>query len=541
MSDRRTPVLLVILDGWGIGRDEPGNAVLLAETPVMDDLVERYPFTTLRCSGEDVGLPAGQMGNSEVGHLNIGAGFIVYQWITRIDRAIADGTFGANPAFQDAFERVRASGGTLHLRGLRGEGGGHAHSRRLLALIGAAGAAGVRRLLVHAFTDGRDTSPTSGRDFIRPVEDRLAQHGCGRVATVSGRYYAMDRDHRWDRTRAAFDAIVHGRGETAPSASEAIEASYARGVTDEFIVPVVIPAPDGSRHRIAPGDEIIFFNFRSDRARQLTEALSVPDFRGFDRGDFSPTAPVTTMTTYDERFPVAVAFPPQDVAHPLARVISDAGLTQFHTAETEKYPHVTFFINGGREEPFPGEDRRLVPSPKVATYDLQPEMSAPEVCDGVVEALQSRNYDFIVVNFANGDMVGHTGVIPAVVKAIETVDSCVGRIVDALREVDGIALITADHGNAEEEIDPETGGPMTAHTTNPVPCILVAPDDHPLRHVTLRDDGVLSAIAPTMLDMMGIPPHPDMTQPSLIVRHASAATPVARAGGVATRAHARKG
>jgi 2,3-bisphosphoglycerate-independent phosphoglycerate mutase len=518
MSERRTPVLLAILDGWGIGRDEPGNAILLANTPVMNGMMASYPCTTLRCSGEDVGLPAGQMGNSEVGHLNIGAGFIVYQWITRIDRAIGDGTFAANEAFQAAFSRVVASDGALHLMGLIGEGGVHAHTRHLLAMIDAAVAAGVTKLLVHAFTDGRDTSPTSAIDFVKPIEASLTAHGAGRVATVSGRYYAMDRDHRWERTRRAFDAIVHAEGNVATSAEEAIHASYADDVTDEFIVPTVIPAADGTRHAVKPGDEIIFFNFRSDRGRQLTEALSVPDFTGFDRGAFAPVVPVTTMTTYDERLPATVAFPPQDVVHPLARVISDAGKTQFHTAETEKYPHVTFFLNGGREEPCPGEDRRLVPSPKVATYDLQPEMSAPAVCDGVVEAILSGAYDFIIVNFANGDMVGHTGVIPAVVKAIETVDTCMGRILEALRDVSGYAIVTADHGNAEEEIDRETGGPMTAHTTNPVPCILIAPEDSPLRHARLRGDGILSALAPTVLDLMGIPPHPDMTQRSLIER-----------------------
>jgi 2,3-bisphosphoglycerate-independent phosphoglycerate mutase len=521
MSERRIPVLLAILDGWGIGRDEPGNAILQADTPVMDALMASYPCTTLRCSGEDVGLPAGQMGNSEVGHLNIGAGFVVYQWITRIDRAIADGTFAVNEAFQAAFSRVRASGGSLHLLGLIGEGGVHAHTRHLLALIDAAVAARVTKLLVHAFTDGRDTSPTSGLDFIKPIEAALAAHGVGRVATVSGRYYAMDRDHRWERTRQAFDAIVHAEGKVAPSAGEAISASYAADITDEFVVPTVIPAADGTRHTVARGDEIIFFNFRSDRGRQLTEALSVTDFAGFDRGDFAPVVPVTTMTTYEERLPATAAFPPQDVVHPLARVISDAGKTQFHTAETEKYPHVTFFLNGGREDPFPGEDRRLIPSPKVATYDLQPEMSAPAVCDGVVEAIRSGAYDFIIVNFANGDMVGHTGVIPAVVTAIETVDACMGRILKALKDAHGFALVTADHGNAEEEIDRVTGGPMTAHTTNPVPCILIAPDDSPLRHANLRRDGILSALAPTVLDLLGIPPHPDMTQQSLVARTAS--------------------
>jgi 2,3-bisphosphoglycerate-independent phosphoglycerate mutase len=517
MSVQRTPILLAILDGWGNGRDEPGNAILQADTPTMDRLLKTFPNATLRTSGEDVGLPAGQMGNSEVGHLNIGAGFIVYQWITRIDHAIADASFAANQAFTAAFERVKASHGTLHLMGLIGDGGVHAHTRHLLALIDAAKVAGVGDLLVHAFTDGRDTSPTSGRHYLTQVENKLIHAGIGRIASVSGRYYAMDRDHRWERTKLAYDAIARAEGPQATSAVTAIDTFYSLDVTDEFIVPTVIPAADGSTHTVAAGDEIIFFNFRSDRGRQLTEALSLPDFSGFDRGDFAPVVPITTMTTYDERLPAIVAFPPQDVVYPLAQVISNAGKTQFHTAETEKYPHVTYFLNGGREEPYPGEDRRMVPSPKVATYDLQPEMSAPEVCRGVVDAIRSGRYDLVIVNFANGDMVGHTGVIPAAVTAIETVDRCLAEILLALRAAGGIGLITADHGNAEEMIDIETGGPMTAHTTNPVPVVLVAPDDHPLRGASLRRDGVLSAIAPTILNLMDIAPHPDMTQKTLIV------------------------
>lgn len=516
MTESRRPVLLAILDGWGIGRDEPGNAILRANTPVMDNLIATYPNATLRTSGEDVGLPAGQMGNSEVGHLNIGAGFIVYQWITRLDRAIADRTFNRNAAFSVAFERVKSNGGTLHLMGLMGEGGVHAHTRHLLALIDAAEEHGVRKILVHAFTDGRDTSPTSAAEFILPIETRLATMPEARVATVIGRYYAMDRDHRWERTQKAFDAIAHAIGTPAASAHEAIRQSYDAGVTDEFINPAVILDPDGNRHTVGEHDEFIFWNFRSDRGRQLSQALTTVEFGSFDRGGYTPDHPMTTMTTYEESLPVTVAFPSEDVEFPLARAVSEAGKTQFHTAETEKYPHVTFFINGGREEPFPGESRRLVPSPKVATYDLQPEMSAPEVCDGVVEAIESGQYDVIIVNFANGDMVGHTGVIPAVIKAIETVDACVGRIVEALTAAGGIGIFTADHGNAEEEIDIETGGPMTAHTTNPVPLILVAADDHPYRHATLRTDGVLSALAPTVLQLAGVPIPEAMTQQSLI-------------------------
>lgn len=517
MTEPRKPVLLAILDGWGIGRDEPGNAILRADTPVMDSLLEKFPNATLLTSGENVGLPDGQMGNSEVGHLNIGAGFVVYQWITRLDRAIADKTFNSNPALTAAFNRVKENASTLHLLGLIGEGGVHAHTRHLLALIDAAEEQGVRRILIHAFTDGRDTSPTSAVEFILPIESRLATMPEARVATIIGRYYAMDRDHRWERTKQAFDAIAHAEGDPATSARQAIIRSYENGVTDEFIKPAVILNENGDRHSLERNDEYIFCNFRSDRGRQLTQALTLQHFEGFDRGYYDPDQHhMTTMTTYEEGLPVTVAFPPEDVEYPLARVLSDAGKTQFHTAETEKYPHVTFFLNGGREQAFPGEDRRLVPSPKVATYDLQPEMSAPEVCAGVVDAIQSGDYDVIIVNFANGDMVGHTGVVPAVIKAIETVDSCVGRIVDALTRAGGVGIITADHGNAEEEIDRESGGPMTAHTTNPVPLILVAANDHPYRHAILRRDGVLSALAPTVLELAGVPTPGSMTQPSLI-------------------------
>ncbi|MCO5227489.1 MAG: 2,3-bisphosphoglycerate-independent phosphoglycerate mutase [Thermomicrobiales bacterium] len=511
-------MLLAILDGWGIGRDEPGNAVLQANTPNMDRLMSDYPHATLRTSGEDVGLPAGQMGNSEVGHLNIGAGFIVYQWITRIDRAIADGSFAANDVLQGVFNRVIANNAQLHLLGLIGDGGVHAHNRHLVATINAAIEASVNRILVHGFTDGRDTSPTSAIEFIKPIEEAVGRHDGARIATLVGRYYAMDRDHRWEREARAFNLIVHADGTPFTSAADAIQAGYDAGVTDEFMEPSLILDADGHSHSVGPNDEFLFFNFRSDRGRELSELLTSPSFSAFDRGDWNPNHRLTTMTTYDVDLEADVIFPPQDVEYPLARAISEAGKTQYHSAETEKYPHVTFFINGGREEPFPGEVRKMAASPKVATYDLQPEMSALEVCDGVVDAILSRDFDVIIVNFANGDMVGHTGVIPAVVKAVETVDACVGRITAALDEVGGVGIFTADHGNAEEEIDRVTGGPMTAHTTNPVPLVLFAPDDHPLRHATLREDGVLSALAPTVLDLAGIPTPESMTQTSLVVR-----------------------
>jgi 2,3-bisphosphoglycerate-independent phosphoglycerate mutase len=510
------PVLLAILDGWGIGIDEPGNAILGANTPVMDDLQQRYPSTQLLTSGLAVGLPDGQMGNSEVGHLNLGAGFVVYQWITRIDKAIEDGSFSSNPAFQNAFDKVRERESVLHVIGLVGSGGVHSHSRHMLALLDAAHANGVVRVLVHAITDGRDTSPTSGEAFIGEIGQHLHTNGIGRIATVSGRYYAMDRDHRWERTKQAFDAIVHGSGPTAPTGADAVRTSYADSITDEFLEPTVIIDPSGQSHRIAPNDAVIFVNFRSDRARQMTEALSTPVFAGFDREGYEPVTPIVTMTTYEQGLLVEVAFPPHDLVNPVARVVSDAGLTQFHTAETEKYPHVTYFFNGGREQPFPGEDRRLVPSPKVATYDLQPEMSAVEVSDGVVEAIRSGSYDFILVNFANADMVGHSGIYDAVVKAVETVDACVGRIVTALNNVGGVGIFTSDHGNAERLIDPTTGGPMTAHTTNPVPVVLVAPKTSPLRNAVLKPNQVLSSIGTTVVDLLGLPIPEDMTSPSLI-------------------------
>lgn len=523
MTESALPVVLVILDGWGLRYEAEGNAVLAANTPVMDRLLGSYPSASLRCSGEDVGLPAGQMGNSEVGHLNIGAGFIVYQWITRIDRAIADGSFAQNPAILQAFAATAAKGGRLHLVGLVSNGGVHSHARHLDALLEVARTSGVRDVLIHAFTDGRDTPPQSGIDSIRRLQTKLDEEDLGRIATVTGRYYAMDRDHRWERTRAAFDAIVHGDGHRAATAEEAVTSSYQRGRTDEFIEPTVIPDSQGNVQPIDSDDAVVFFNFRSDRGRQLTAALSVADFTAFDRGVYQPPTSIVTMTTYEASLPVEVAFPPHDVEEPLARAISDAGMAQFHTAETEKYAHVTFFLNGGREKPFPGEERALVPSPKVATYDLQPEMSALGVCDGVVEAISSGAYAFIIVNFANCDMVGHTGVLDAAVKAVETVDGCLGTILRALDVAGGAALITADHGNAEMMIDPETGGPFTAHTTNPVPVVLWSAGDSPLRSSTLRRDGVLSAVAPTILDLLDIEPPASMDQKSLI-EEAGAAT-----------------
>lgn len=520
-TNNRRPVLLAILDGWGIGEPVESNAVHTAHTPVMDHLLSTYPNATLRCSGEDVGLPAGQMGNSEVGHLNIGAGYVVYQWITRIDRDIASGTFRQISTLRRAFQRASNSSGRVHLLGLLSDGGVHSHSEHLRALIELASEWPRVPVRLHVFTDGRDTAPDSALKAIEvlqrivdgsPIEDIS-------IASVSGRYFAMDRDHRWDRTERAFQVVTGTGGSATSSAAQAVRESYAVGVTDEFIEPTRI-APWGSgRERFAEVDEAIFFNFRSDRARQLTRSLVSADFVPFDRGP-AQGIPVslTTMTRYEEDLPVTVAYPPSDIQHPIGRVISDAGLTQLRVAETEKYPHVTFFLNGGREEPFPGEDRVLVPSPRVATYDMKPEMSAEGVCEAVVTALESGDHDFIIVNFANPDMVGHTGNLEAARIAVETVDRCLGRILEALHNAGGVALITADHGNAEVMRVPGTNDPMTAHTTNPVPVVLVAPEDSPFRHAPLRRDGKLSAVGTTVIDLLGLTPHSDMTEKTLVIR-----------------------
>lgn len=517
VSNPAGPVVLVILDGWGLAPDGPGNAVALADTPVMDELWRDYPHTTLVTSGLAVGLPAGQMGNSEVGHLNIGAGFVVDQWITRIDKAIADSTIANESRLIDAIDRCKAGGGALHLLGLIGDGGVHSHSDHLVALVAVAALRGMKRVYIHTFTDGRDTSPTASDDHIRYLQDHFQRMGVGRIVSVTGRYFAMDRDKRWERTQAAYNVVVNGEGRAFTSALACVETWHREEVTDEFIPPSVIVPPGTTPITIGPDDTAIVFNFRSDRGRQLSQALANRDFSGFPR-DPQPTGPaeLLTMTHFMDDLNATVIFEEQNIDHPLARVISEAGLGQLHVAETEKYAHVTFFLNGGQETPFEGEDRALIPSPKVATYDLQPEMSAAGVCAAVIDALEQGQHRFIVVNFANGDMVGHTGVIPAAVKAIETVDACLGTIIGALHAAEGSALIIADHGNAEEEIDLATGGPMTAHTTNPVPCVLVSPDDGPYRHVTLRADAALSSVAPTILQLLELSPSAAMTAPSLL-------------------------
>lgn len=509
------PVVLVIMDGWGDAPPGPGNAVALANTPTFDHLCATAPRTELIPFGRAVGLPDGQMGNSEVGHLNIGAGRVVYQTLTRIDLAIEDGDFLRNSVLLRAVRTARERGVTLHLIGLIGPGGVHAQDAHLLALLRLAHAEGLAKVAVHAFLDGRDTPPASAQGYMRALEAGMREIGVGAVATVSGRYYAMDRDNRWDRVQKAYDALTLGVGEAAQSADEAIARSYAAGVTDEFVLPTVITDSDGVPvGTIADGDVAIFFNFRADRARELSHALIDGEFVGFPRAAH-PQIAFFTMTEYEADFPVVgVAFPVGNIVDPLAAVVAARGLAQFHAAETEKYPHVTFFFDGGREEPFPGEDRRLIPSPKVATYDLQPEMSADALADAVVAAIASGQYAFVLVNFANPDMVGHTGVLPAAIAAVETVDACVGRILAALARTNGAALITADHGNAEEMIAPD-GTPMTAHTLNPVLCFLTGPGVP--SGAKLRSHGRLADIAPTILHLLGIPQPALMTGESLIV------------------------
>ena len=503
----KTPTTLIIMDGFGLTNGVVGNAIRAASTPRLDQFFQEYAHTTLRASGLDVGLPDGQMGNSEVGHTNIGAGRVVFQDLPRITKAIRDGSFFENPAYNHAMDACLEKGTALHLMGLLSDGGVHSHLDHLFALLEMAKRKGLEKVYIHAFLDGRDVSPTSGADFVARTVEQCRSIGVGKIATVMGRYYAMDRDKRWDRVEMAYDAMVYGEGSTFnPVPVAAVKDSYAAGVTDEFVEPVVCDR-DGT---ISDNDSVIFFNFRPDRAREITRSLVDPEFDGFTR-QFFPLAFVCN-TEYDASMPnVEVAFPRVSVANGLGEYLSQMGLTQLRIAETEKYAHVTFFFNGGTETVFPGEDRVLVPSPKVATYDLQPEMSAVEVTDKCVERIESGAYDVIILNFANCDMVGHTGVYEAAVKAVETVDTCVGRVVDATMKMGGIAMITADHGNAEQMEEPD-GSPMTAHTTNPVPFILCGAGTE------LRSDGRLADIAPTILDVMGLACPPEMDGKTLIIK-----------------------
>lgn len=511
------PVMLLIRDGWGINpggidqRDANGDATLLAQTPVHDRLYREYPGARLSASGLDVGLPAGQMGNSEVGHLNLGAGRIVYQDLTRINKAVDDGELARSPVLAELFSHARQ--GRLHLLGLVSDGGVHSHYAHLIALANAAHAAGVSDIMVHAFTDGRDSSPTGGAAFLANCKSELVTSGA-RIATVIGRYFAMDRDRRWDRTKLAWDAIVLGKGKRCDTSPEAaVRAEYERGKTDEFMPALIFS--QANEQRVRDGDAVLFFNFRADRARQLSRAFLEADFSGFERG-VTPRVHYATLTQYDVTYPSPYVFAPDLLVHILGEIVSASGKTQLRIAETEKYPHVTYFFNGGVEKPFAGEDRKIIPSPKVATYDLQPSMSAPEVTAEVLASID--RYDLIILNFANPDMVGHTGVVDAGIRAVETIDECVGRIVNALLKAGGKALVTADHGNCEQMRNAD-GSPNTAHTTNLVHFIYVAGDSAEFD----VNDGILADVAPTLLFLLGIPQPPEMTGHNLLVRRVSVA------------------
>ena len=506
-SSRPRPVVLLILDGWGHRDDPRDNALALADIPNWRRLLAQHPSTLIHTEGRHVGLPDGQMGNSEVGHMNIGAGRIVYQDLTRIDAAIEDGSFFDNAELLAACDAVRANGGTLHVMGLLSPGGVHSHEAHLLAMLDLAARRGVARVAVHAFTDGRDMPPRSAEPSLRALQARCATLGNAHVASVSGRYYAMDRDQRWERVRKAWDAIVEAESPYhAPDAVAALQAAYARDENDEFVMPTVI---DGATP-MADGDAVVFMNFRADRARQLTAAFIDPAFTGF-QARRPQLARFVCLTEYDARLPAPLAFQPDNLTNTLGEVLGANGMTQLRIAETEKYAHVTFFFSGGRETPYPGEDRILVPSPKVATYDLQPEMSAPEVCERLVQAVRDERFDVVICNFANPDMVGHSGVLEAAIKAVETVDRAVGEIVEVVRGRGGELLITADHGNVEMMRDPETGEPHTSHTVGPVDLIYVGNRDVPLRR-----GGALRDLAPTILDLLGVAPPAEMTGRSLL-------------------------
>lgn len=506
----KKPVMLMILDGFGISDKEDGNAIRAAHKPNFDRLFAEYPHTQLGASGLDVGLPRGQMGNSEVGHLNIGAGRIIYQELTRITKAIEDGDFFQNEALNKAVDNAIKNNSSLHLLGLLSDGGVHSHIDHVKALFKLAKDKGLSRVYLHAFMDGRDTPPASGKDFIISMEDYLKELGNGKIATVSGRYYAMDRDNRWERVKLAYDALVNAKGETAQSAVEAMEKSYADNKTDEFVLPTVVFENGRPTAQIKNGDSVIFFNFRPDRAREITRAINDRVFTGFERETLNLT--YVCMTQYDKTIEnVEIAHKPQSYSNTLGEYVSKLGKKQLRIAETEKYAHVTFFFNGGVEAPNPGEDRALIASPKVATYDLQPEMSAYEVTDEVLRRLDTNEYDMVILNFANPDMVGHTGIFEAAKAAIEAVDVCLGKVVDKVLEKDGTVFITADHGNAEQMIDYSTGAPMTAHTTDPVPFLYVAKNAR-----GMRDGGVLADIAPTMLQAMDIEVPAEMTGKTLI-------------------------
>ena len=508
----KKPIVLTIMDGFGFNEEKNGNAIESAATPRLDKIFKECPTTQIGASGMDVGLPDGQMGNSEVGHTNIGAGRIVYQELTRITKSIADGDFFENEAFLKAVENCKIKNSALHLMGLLSDGGVHSHINHLYGLVELAKKNGIDRVFIHALLDGRDVPPSSAADFIDTLNAKLAELGCGKLATVMGRFYGMDRDNRWERVGKAYAALVYGEGIETNDAAEAVRESYTKideegkHITDEFVLPTVV----ANTERIKAGDSVIFFNFRPDRAREITRTFVDDDFAGFERKGGRPDVFYVCMTQYDASMPnVEVAFKPQTLNNTLGEFLANNGLTQLRIAETEKYAHVTFFFNGGREVMFEGEDRILVNSPKVATYDLQPEMSAVEVCDKVCEAIKSGKYDVVILNFANCDMVGHTGVFGAAVKAVETVDTCVGRVEDAVREMEGVMLLTADHGNADRMVDTD-GSPFTAHTTNPVPFAVIG------KECTLREGGKLCDISPTIIKLLNLPQPTEMDGKSII-------------------------
>ena len=510
----KKPTVLMILDGYGLNENEKGNAAVQAKSPVLDSLKKDYPFVKGYASGMAVGLPEGQMGNSEVGHLNMGAGRIDYQELTRITKEIQDGDFFENEALLAAVNNCKENNSALHMYGLVSDGGVHSHNTHIYGILELAKRHGLEKVYVHCFLDGRDTPPASGKDYVAELVEKTKEIGVGEVASVSGRYYAMDRDNRWDRVEKAYAAIRFGKGETALDPVQAIADSYANDVTDEFMVPTVIVKDGVPVGTVNDQDSVIFFNFRPDRARELTRAFCMDEFAGFDRGE-RPQVLYVCFTEYDVTIPnKIVAFHKVSITETFGEFLAKHGKTQARIAETEKYAHVTFFFNGGVEEPNEGEDRILVNSPKVATYDLQPEMSAFEVCDRLVEAIHSDKYDVIIINFANPDMVGHTGVEAAAIKAVEAVDTCVGRAVEAIKEEDGVLFICADHGNCEQLIDEETGEPFTAHTINPVPFILVNADPS----YKLREGGCLADIVPTLIELMGMEQPVEMTGKSLLIK-----------------------
>ena len=509
MKDKLT--MLMILDGFGENSNKDGNAVELANTPNIDRLMKIWPTTDIHASELSVGLPEGQMGNSEVGHTNIGAGRIVYQELTKITKSIEDGDFFTIPELVEAIENCKKNNSKLHILGLVSDGGVHSHIRHLFAILELAKRKDFENVYVHCFTDGRDTAPTSGESYIAQLEEKMKEKGVGKIATISGRFYAMDRDKRWNRIQKAYDAMVNGNGIKATSAIAAVESSYQKEVFDEFIEPTVICNGDTPVATIEDNDSVIFFNFRPDRAREITRTLVDPDFNEFEPKKMN--LDYVCFTQYDETMPnVKVAFKPQRLVNTFGEYVSKQGLNQLRIAETEKYAHVTFFFNGGEEKQYKGEDRILVPSPKVETYDLKPEMSAYEVTDKVLEAIKSDKYDAIILNYANTDMVGHTGSLVAAIKAVEAVDECVGKVVKLVEEKDGNMLITADHGNAEQMVDYKTGEPHTAHTTNPVPLILVTSN----KNLKLKSGGKLADLAPTMLDLMNLEKPEEMTGISLL-------------------------